>query len=97
VLPDISLERAETTAAQIRERGGQSTALQVDISEESSTLAVLAQVKALHGRVEILLNNAALSYGITPRPWDTWMVESGTRSSPSTPGAPGSCARPSHR
>jgi 3-oxoacyl-[acyl-carrier protein] reductase len=75
VLPDISLERSQATATQIQESGGRATALLVDISDETSTLAVAEQTKALHGRVDILLNNAALSYGITPRPWDTWKVE----------------------
>ncbi len=75
VLPDISLERSEVTAAEIRQSGGEATALQVDISEEDSTLAVVEQVKALHGRLDILLNNAALSYGTPPRPWDAWKVE----------------------
>jgi 3-oxoacyl-[acyl-carrier protein] reductase len=75
VLPDISRERAERTAELIRESGGQATALEVDISVEDSTLAVAEKVKAVHGRVDILLNNAALSYGTPPRPWDTWKVE----------------------
>ena len=75
VLPDISLERAEGTAALIRESGGRATALLVDISDEGSTLKIAQQVKALHGRVDILLNNAALSYGTPPRPWDAWKVE----------------------
>jgi 3-oxoacyl-[acyl-carrier protein] reductase len=75
VLPDISLERAEATASEIRKSGGQATALHVDISDEDSTLSVAQQAKALHGRVDVLLNNAALSYGTPPRPWDAWKVE----------------------
>jgi 3-oxoacyl-[acyl-carrier protein] reductase len=75
LLPDVSLERAEKTAAQIREDGGEATAILTDIADERSTLAAAEKVKELYGGVDILLNNAALSYGIEPRPWDAWTVE----------------------
>jgi 3-oxoacyl-[acyl-carrier protein] reductase len=75
LLPDISLERAEKTAAQIRSAGGEAVAMETDIAEESATSAVAAKVVALYERVDILLNNAALSYGIEPRPWTDWTVD----------------------
>jgi len=75
LLPDISLERAEQTAAEIEDTGGQAVAMECDISEESSTLAVADKVREVYGGVDILLNNAALSYGIDPTPWDKWTVE----------------------
>lgn len=75
LLPDISLERAETTAEEIRKRGGEAVAMLTDIADEASTQAVAGKVMELYGGVDILLNNAALSYGIEPRPWDAWTVE----------------------
>jgi 3-oxoacyl-[acyl-carrier protein] reductase len=75
LLPDISLERAETTATEIRESGGTAEAMQTDIADESSTLAVADRARELYGGADILLNNAALSYGIEPSPWDAWPVE----------------------
>lgn len=74
-LPDISLERAEKTAAEIRSAGGEATAMETDITEEAATEQVAEKVAALYGQVDILLNNAALSYGIEPRPWTDWTVE----------------------
>ena len=75
LLPDISLERAEKTAAEIRNKGGEAVAMETDISEESSTQTVAAKVREVYGGVDILLNNAALSYGVDPSPWDSWTVE----------------------
>jgi 3-oxoacyl-[acyl-carrier protein] reductase len=75
LLPDISLERAEKTAEQIRGLGGQAVAMETDIADEGSTRAVADRVHSLYGGVDILLNNAALSYGVEPSPWDSWSVE----------------------
>jgi 3-oxoacyl-[acyl-carrier protein] reductase len=75
LLPDISLERSEKTAEYIRSQGGEAVAMETDIADETLTGAVGEKVMALYGGVDILLNNAALSYGIEPRPWDEWTVE----------------------
>jgi 3-oxoacyl-[acyl-carrier protein] reductase len=75
LLPDISLERAEKTAELIRGLGGQAVAIETDIADEGSTRAVADRVLSLYGGVDILLNNAALSYGIEPSLWDSWTVE----------------------
>lgn len=75
LLPDISLERAERTAEEIRAAGGLAVAVETDITDEAATRAVAEKVVSLYGGTDILLNNAALSYGIDPRPWDAWTVD----------------------
>jgi 3-oxoacyl-[acyl-carrier protein] reductase len=75
LLPDISLEPSEQTAEIIRSQGGQALAMETDISEEGQTQAVAEKVLSLYGGVDILLNNAAYSFGIVPRPWNEWTVE----------------------
>lgn len=75
LLPDISLERSEKTAEEIRSMGGEAVAMETDIADENRTQEVAEKVVSLYGGVDILLNNAALSYGIEPRPWDAWSVE----------------------
>ena len=75
LLPDISLERAETTAAEIRKGGGEAYAMLTDISEEKDTRKMAAEVIRRYGRVDILLNNAAIYYGVGRRDWDAWTVE----------------------
>jgi 3-oxoacyl-[acyl-carrier protein] reductase len=75
LLPDISLDRAERTASEIRAGGGEAAAIETDISDEVSTQAVAAAALSLYGRADVLLNNAALSSGIEPTVWNEWPVE----------------------
>jgi 3-oxoacyl-[acyl-carrier protein] reductase len=75
LLPDISLERAESTAQEIRAAGGEASAMLTDISDERSTQIIAEKVIQLYGKVDILLNNAAWSYGIEFKPWDEIKVE----------------------
>jgi 3-oxoacyl-[acyl-carrier protein] reductase len=75
LLPDISLERAETVAREINARGGKAAAMLADISEEASTHKIAEKVMSLYGQVDILLNNAGIYFGINPKPWDTWSID----------------------
>lgn len=75
LLPDISLERSEKTAEMIRAQGGLAVAMETDIADEALTRAVAEKVVSVYGGVDILLNNAAVSYGIEPRPWNEWTVD----------------------
>ena len=75
LLPDISLERAQSTTKEIIARGGEATAMLTDISDEKDTKKMADEVIRLYGRVDILLNNAALYYGVARRAWDAWTVK----------------------
>jgi 3-oxoacyl-[acyl-carrier protein] reductase len=75
LLPDINLERATETAKIVNSQGGEAFAIEADISDETSTQMIAERVIKLFGRVDILLNDAAFSYGIDARPWDAWTVE----------------------
>ena len=75
LLPDISLERAENTVKEIKAKGGEAVAMETDISDENATKKMAEKVMQHYGKVDILLNNAAMYYGIEARPWDAWTVE----------------------
>ena len=75
LLPDISLERAEGTAKEIRAKGGEAVAMEADISDENATKKIARKVMQQYGKVDILLNNAAIWYGLNMTPWDAWTVE----------------------
>ena len=56
-IADINLDAAETTAAQL---GKGAYAVPLDVTDQTSIGAALAQVVAKTGKIDILLNNAAL-------------------------------------
>ena len=61
VLADIKLETASLAADRINSSGGNAAVLQVDIGSDASVAELAAKVGALHGRCEILVNNAAIA------------------------------------
>ena len=74
LLPDINLEMAENVAKEIRTKGRDALAMKVDISDEGDTKIMAETAKKQYGKVDILLNNAAIYYGIGGRPWDAYTV-----------------------
>ena len=75
LLPDINLKGAESVAQEIRAKGGKAVALETDISKEEDTRKMADEVIRQYGRVDILVNNAAIWYAVDPRPWDAWTVK----------------------
>jgi len=53
------LEGCEAVAAEIRAAGGQATALACHIGEPAQITAVMQEIDRRHGRLDILVNNAA--------------------------------------
>ncbi len=75
LIPDISLERAESVVKEIKAKGGTAAAMLTDISDEKATMKMAEKVIELYGKVDILVNNAGLYFGVDPKPWDAWTVE----------------------
>jgi 3-oxoacyl-[acyl-carrier protein] reductase len=75
LLPDISLERAQQTAKEVTAKGGEAYPMPADISDEKSCMKIADEVTKHFGKVDILLNNAALYGGIEQQRWDAWSVE----------------------
>jgi 3-oxoacyl-[acyl-carrier protein] reductase len=75
LLPDISLERAEGVANEIKAKGGEAVAIKTDISDEKATNKMAEKVVQQYGKVDILINNAAVWYGLEITPWNNWTVE----------------------
>ena len=75
LLPDINLQRAENTAREVNSAGGLASAIETDISNENATREMAEKVMQLYGKVDILINNAAMYYGVNNKPWDSWTVE----------------------
>ena len=59
-LADVNAEAAAEGAAEIEQAGGRAVCVAVDVTDEASTRAMAEQVKKDLGRIDILVNNAAL-------------------------------------
>ncbi|WP_127783190.1 SDR family oxidoreductase [Rhodococcus sp. X156] len=70
-----------SVAEEVRALGRQATAVVTDVSDEASVQALVEQVLAEHGRVDVVVNNAAAARGadrvpvleLDPQVWDTVM------------------------
>ncbi|PTW62993.1 D-sorbitol dehydrogenase (acceptor) [Breoghania corrubedonensis] len=57
VIGDVNLEGAEITAGEI---GADASAVRLDVTDQASIDAAVAEIVERHGRIDILVNNAAL-------------------------------------
>src|SRR5262247_779547 len=64
VVADIRQAEAEAVAAECRALGADALALPVDVSDEESTRALADRTVTTWGRVDILINNAAIYYDL---------------------------------
>ena len=58
------------TIAQVQKAGGEALGLTVDVADAQSTLAMAAQTVQRFGRIDILVNNAAIYGGLTLTPFE---------------------------
>lgn len=68
VLVDRDAEEVGRTAAAIHAAGGAATGLGGDVTDEARIAEVMAQAAALHGGIDILINNAGLHSDEYSRP-----------------------------
>lgn len=59
VIADIALDKAEALAAELQAAGHDAAALHMDIGSEASIKMAVAQVLTSHGRIDVVVNNAA--------------------------------------
>ena len=62
VASDINVSAAEGVAGDIRQRGGQAEAARLDVAQEDDWTAVLDTILSRHRRLDVLVNNAGLSF-----------------------------------
>jgi 3-oxoacyl-[acyl-carrier protein] reductase len=71
-----TLARLQHTAGQIRSAGGQSEAMACDVADWNSVTALAERIQKAFGRLDILVNNAAIStfggplHTMPPEKWD---------------------------
>jgi NAD(P)-dependent dehydrogenase (short-subunit alcohol dehydrogenase family) len=64
IATDIDLATAQETAELIRAAGGTSDAFALDVADDEAWESVLEEVRARHGAVTVLVNNAALKASV---------------------------------
>jgi len=64
VVADLRQDGAESVAAECRGIGPDAVAMRLDVSDEASTLEVTGRAVERFGRVDVLVNNAAIYYDL---------------------------------
>jgi 3-oxoacyl-[acyl-carrier protein] reductase len=70
VVADLDAAAGQETAARLRAAGHDSIAVAVDVTDEQAVEAMAAAVVSRFGRVDVLLNNAAIFSAIAMKPFD---------------------------
>jgi len=79
---DINGEKAQSVADDIKDMGFGAVAVTTDVSDEQSTIAMRRRVMEAYGRIDVLINNAAIFSTIKTKPvtdisvheWDQLMA-----------------------
>ncbi len=63
-IAEINEENGRKTAEEIRSMGGESVSVATDVSDEKSTIKMAEKAAEAFGKIDILVNNAAIYYGL---------------------------------
>ena len=69
VIADINGDNAERVQKEILDKQGKALAVQVDVADEASALSMVDKALSEYGRLDILINNAAIFSQITMAPF----------------------------
>ena len=77
VLAELNGENGRRVAAEIEAAGGRALAIETDVGSPESVAAMVARTLEAHGRIDVLINNAAIFATIPRRkfdeiPYDEW-------------------------
>jgi len=87
------MEGLARTKQMIEEQGGEVLTLQVDVSKEDDTLRMAEETIAKFGRIDILVNNAAIFYEIGNMPFEEIAVDDWDRQMSVQPKGSWLCAK----
>ena len=85
------------TVAQVQQAGGEALGVTADVANAQSTQAMAAQTVQHFGRIDILVNNAAIYGGLNSLPLSSSRRPNGIRSWRSTSRASGCAVKPSYQ
>lgn len=70
VIADINGDNGKRVAAEIETAGGRALAVQTDVTRPDSVAAMIDATLATHGRLDVLINNAAIFVTLGRRPFE---------------------------
>ncbi len=65
----VDIDDAEGTVREVQSSGGMAKSLQADVSNEEDTVRIAEETFNAYGRIDILVNNAAIIYGLVRKPF----------------------------
>ncbi|MBW1828330.1 MAG: 3-oxoacyl-ACP reductase FabG [Deltaproteobacteria bacterium] len=68
VIAEINFENAEKVVKELTEAGGEAMAIKVDVSSGEDTLAMAEKTIERFGKIDILVNNASIYFGLENKP-----------------------------
>ena len=75
VIAEINEEKGQSVADEINSGGGEAIFERVDVSNGKDTMNMAKKAMDKFGKIDILLNNAAIYYGLGFKPWNSWTEE----------------------
>jgi 3-oxoacyl-[acyl-carrier protein] reductase len=79
IIADLDIANARRVEQEIVLAGGRGLALQVDVGDRASLEAMVAQVLERFGRIDVLVNNAAIFSALNKMPFDQIPLEEWNR------------------
>lgn len=70
VIADINGQNAQRVAREVADAGGQGLSVEVDVSDPESCIAMARETLDAFGRIDVLINNAALFAALKKHPFD---------------------------
>jgi NAD(P)-dependent dehydrogenase (short-subunit alcohol dehydrogenase family) len=75
VIAEVNEAAAQNVVREITEAGGQALAVQTDVSSPESLAAMVDLVNARYGRIDVLVNNAAIFTSLKMKPFEEIPLE----------------------
>src|SRR3990170_913397 len=70
VIAEIKLENAQQVVKEIESQGGKAIAIRTDVTSEADARAAVEKTISTFGRIDVLVNNAAIYYGKDMKPFE---------------------------
>jgi 3-oxoacyl-[acyl-carrier protein] reductase len=93
IIAEQNGERAEAVAAEIAQAGAQALAIQTDVADTASLQRMISVIESSYGRVDILINNAAIFSTLEMQPFEEIPLDEWERVLRVNVTAPFLCAR----